>query len=68
LKLDFTRGKKYNSNQIDGWFNKIDNPTSLNTEQKNVIIDLLSFFEFSYGRYLSDISMIVEQMDELREK
>jgi hypothetical protein len=29
---------------------------------------MLSFFEFSYGRYLSDISMIFEQMNEVREK
>jgi hypothetical protein len=67
-KLDFARGKKYNSDQVDGWFDKIDNPTSLNPEQKNDIIDMLSFFEFSYGRYLSDVSMIFERMYELREK
>jgi hypothetical protein len=38
LKLNFTRGKKYNTDQISNWFNKIDNPTSLNIEQKNDII------------------------------
>jgi hypothetical protein len=68
LKLNFTRGKKYNTDKISDWFNKIDNPTLLHTEQKNDIIYMLSFFEFSYGRYLSDISMIFEQIDEEREK
>jgi hypothetical protein len=32
LKLYFTKGKRYNLVQLDDWFNKIDNPTSLNTE------------------------------------
>jgi hypothetical protein len=32
FKLDFTKGKQYNLIQLDDWFNKIDNPTSLNTE------------------------------------
>jgi hypothetical protein len=50
LKLDFTRGKKYYTDQISDWFNKIDNPTSLNTEQKNDINDMLSFFKFSYWK------------------
>jgi Asp-tRNA(Asn)/Glu-tRNA(Gln) amidotransferase C subunit len=68
LKLDFTRGKKYNEKLVVDWFNKIDNPTSSNTEQKNDIIDMLSFFEFSYGRYLSDVSKLFEQMDEVSEK
>jgi hypothetical protein len=61
LKLDFTRGKKYNEKLMN------DNPISLNTEQKNDIIDLLSFFEFSYGRYFSDTSELFEQVDGLRE-
>jgi hypothetical protein len=68
LKLDFTKNKKYNLVQLDSWFNKIDNQTSLNTEQKNDIDEMLSFFEYSYGRYFSDISTIFEQMDELSEK
>jgi hypothetical protein len=68
LKLDFTRGKKYNEKLVNDRFNKIDNPTSLYTEQKNDIIVLLSFFDYSYGKYLSDISELFEQMDELLEK
>jgi hypothetical protein len=68
LKLDFTKAKQHNSDQISDWFNKIDNQTSLHTEQKNDIIDLLSFFEYSYGIYLSDTSALFEQIDELCEK
>jgi hypothetical protein len=68
LKLDFTRGKKYNTYQISDWFNKIENPSSLNTELKNDINQMLSFFEFCNGRYLSVNSELFEQMDEIHEK
>jgi hypothetical protein len=59
---------KYNVKQVDDWFNKIDNPTSLNTGLKDDIKEMLSFLEYSYGRNLSDALVIFEQIDELREK
>jgi hypothetical protein len=48
LRLNFTKKKQYNLDQIDGLFNKIDNPTLLNTKEKNDINEMLGLFEFSY--------------------
>jgi hypothetical protein len=58
LKVDFTKGKTYNVNKVNDWFNKIPNPSLSNTERKNNIINMLSLFKFSYAKHLSHMSSL----------
>jgi hypothetical protein len=68
MKLDFTKGKQYNITQIDNWFNTITNPSELDTNLKNNIFSMLGSFEYSYGKYLSDVADIFKRYDESNEK
>jgi hypothetical protein len=68
LKLDFTQGKNYNLAQVDNWFNNIPNPSESDTNLRNDIISMLGSFEYSYGKYLSDVASIFKRMDVINEK
>jgi hypothetical protein len=58
LKLDFTQGKEYNTREVDNCFNNITKLTESNINLKNDILSMLGSFEYSYGKYLSDIADI----------
>jgi hypothetical protein len=68
LKLDFIQEKDYNLFLVKYWFSKIPNQSLSDTELRNDIISVLGSFEFSYGKYLSDVAYLFKRMDEMNEK
>jgi hypothetical protein len=66
--LDFTQGKDYNVKQVNDLFNNISNPSVSDTKLKKEIISMLGSFEFSYGKYLSDVASIFKRMDDINKE
>jgi hypothetical protein len=58
LILNFLQGKQYNERQVDDWFRNIFKPTKSDINIKNDVPSMLGSFEYSYGKYLSDVADI----------
>jgi hypothetical protein len=66
--LDFSQGKQFNERQVDNWFRNINNPDESNKNLKSNILRMLESFEYSYGKYLSDVADIFRCKDAVDEK
>jgi hypothetical protein len=55
---------------VNNWFNNITNPSESDTNLQNEILSVLGSFEYSYGKYLSDVDVayLFKRIDELDEK
>jgi hypothetical protein len=53
---------------VNNWLNNIPNPSVSDTDLKKEIISVIWSFEFSYGKYLSEVLPIFKRIDDMNKE
>jgi hypothetical protein len=61
--LDFTKGREYNEDAVNNWYQMLQMNQKLKIEWGRVM-SMIQCFEITYGRYLNDTAAMFKEADE----